>query len=60
MSTRIRWGIIGTGRIAGEFAEGLQQIETAEFRSVASRRQKQRMHLRTSLELRMPIRTISN
>ena len=39
MSTRIRWGIIGTGRIAGEFAEGLQQIETAEFRSVASRRQ---------------------
>ncbi|MDG1855858.1 MAG: Gfo/Idh/MocA family oxidoreductase [Verrucomicrobiota bacterium] len=39
MSTRIRWGIIGTGRIAGEFAEGLQQIETAELRSVASRRQ---------------------
>lgn len=39
MSTRIRWGILGTGRIAGEFAEGLQQIEQADLRSVASRKQ---------------------
>ncbi len=39
MSTRIRWGILGTGRIAGEFAEGLQQLDDAELRSVASRKQ---------------------
>ena len=39
MSTRIRWGILGTGRIAGEFAEGLQQLKDAELRSVASRKQ---------------------
>lgn len=39
MSTRIRWGILGTGRIAGEFAEGLEQLEHAELTSVASRNQ---------------------
>lgn len=39
MSTRIRWGILGTGRIAGEFAEGLQQLEQAELTAVASRKQ---------------------
>jgi len=39
MSTRIRWGILGTGRIAGEFAEGLQQLEQAELTAVASRNQ---------------------
>ncbi|MBT5925913.1 MAG: Gfo/Idh/MocA family oxidoreductase [Verrucomicrobia bacterium] len=39
MSTNFRWGILGTGRIAGEFAEGLQQLEGVELRAVASRKQ---------------------
>ena len=39
MSTRIRWGILGTGRIAGEFAEGLHHLEQAELTAVASRSQ---------------------
>lgn len=39
MSTRIRWGILGTGRIAGEFAEGLRHLQDANLTVVASRNQ---------------------
>ena len=34
----IRWGIIGTGFIAGEFAKGLQSVPQAQLLGVASRK----------------------
>jgi predicted dehydrogenase len=34
---RIRWGILGCGRIAGKFASDLQLVEDAELCAVASR-----------------------
>ena len=34
---KIKWGIIGTGKIAHKFAEALRGTEDAELRSVASR-----------------------
>jgi len=37
MTERIRWGILGTGRIAKEFATGLQEVEDAELIAVGSR-----------------------
>lgn len=39
MSEPIRWGILGTGFIANQFAEGLQALPDAELRAVASRSQ---------------------
>ncbi|MGC9151043.1 MAG: Gfo/Idh/MocA family protein [Microbacter sp.] len=36
-SKKIRWGIIGTGRIAHLFAEALQEVHNAELTAVASR-----------------------
>jgi predicted dehydrogenase len=36
-SRRIRWGILGCGRIAGKFASDLQLVEDAELCAVASR-----------------------
>jgi predicted dehydrogenase len=33
----IRWGILGTGRIAGDFATGLTELPDAELAAVASR-----------------------
>ncbi|MEM7020485.1 MAG: Gfo/Idh/MocA family oxidoreductase [Pseudomonadota bacterium] len=39
MSTKTRWGILSTGRIAGEFAEALQQLDGAVLHAVASRQQ---------------------
>ncbi|MBR0483356.1 MAG: Gfo/Idh/MocA family oxidoreductase [Oscillospiraceae bacterium] len=36
-NSRIRWGIIGTGRIAHTFAEALSGCEDAELYAVASR-----------------------
>lgn len=36
-SRRVRWGILGTGRIAGEFALGLRQLPDAELAAVGSR-----------------------
>ena len=33
----IRWGILGTGFIAGEFAKGLKQVRQAQLLGVASR-----------------------
>src|SRR5215211_5790497 len=35
--SKLRWGILGTGRIAGIFAEGLQSVEDAELVAVGSR-----------------------
>src|SRR3954451_10574933 len=35
--SKIRWGILGTGRIAGVFAEGLRSAEDAELVAVGSR-----------------------
>ena len=34
---RYRWGIIGTGHIAGQFAEGLRILQQAQLYAVASR-----------------------
>jgi len=33
----MRWGILGTGKIAGEFAEGLRQLKDAKLLAVGSR-----------------------
>jgi predicted dehydrogenase len=37
MNTKIRWGILGTGRIAKKFAEGLALLPDAELAAVGSR-----------------------
>lgn len=34
---KVRWGILGTGRVAGLFAEGLALVEDAEITAVGSR-----------------------
>ena len=34
---QVKWGIVGTGNIAAQFAEGLQQVEHAQIYAVASR-----------------------
>jgi len=39
MADKIRWGILGTGRIAGEFATGLTSLDDAELVAVGSRKQ---------------------
>jgi predicted dehydrogenase len=35
--SKLRWGILGTGRIAGIFAEGLRSVDDAELVAVGSR-----------------------
>ncbi len=37
MSDKIRWGILGTGRMAGDFAMGLKEVNDAELVAVGSR-----------------------
>jgi predicted dehydrogenase len=37
MDSKVRWGIIGTGRIAHQFAAGLEHSETGVLHSVGSR-----------------------
>ncbi len=39
MSEKFRWGILGTGSIARQFAEGLQALPQAEIAAVGSRKQ---------------------
>ena len=39
MSGRLQWGIIGTGLIAGELADGIRESETGELLAVGSRSQ---------------------
>lgn len=34
---RVRWAIVGTGYIAGEFAKGMQLVEDAEIAAVIQR-----------------------
>ncbi len=34
---QVKWGIVGTGRISTQFAQGLQQVEHAEIAAIASR-----------------------
>ena len=38
-TTKFRWGILGLGSIAGQFAAGLQSVPDAELAAVASRTQ---------------------
>jgi predicted dehydrogenase len=40
MSRKVRWGILGTGAIAGKMAQALHQVEDAELAAVGSRSQK--------------------
>ncbi len=37
MSNNIRWGILGTGRMAGNFAMGLKELNDAELVAIGSR-----------------------
>jgi len=37
MSTKLQWGLIGTGRIARKFAKGLRQSRTGELVAIGSR-----------------------
>jgi len=37
MDSRIRWGILATGRIAGVFAQDLAHLPDAELLAVGSR-----------------------
>ena len=37
MPDRIKWGILGTGRIAGKFAVALNNLEDAQLYGVGSR-----------------------
>ena len=37
MANKIRWGILGTGRMAGDFVQGLQRVNDAELVAVGSR-----------------------
>jgi len=37
MGNKIRWGILGTGRMASDFATGLQKVDDAELVAVGSR-----------------------
>lgn len=39
MDKRIRWGIVGTGAIAHQFARGLRELEDADLTAVSSRTQ---------------------
>jgi predicted dehydrogenase/aryl-alcohol dehydrogenase-like predicted oxidoreductase len=39
MKTKMKWGILGAGRIAGSFAKGLKQSATGELSAVGSRDQ---------------------
>ena len=34
---QVKWGIVGTGNIATQFAQGLQHVEHAQIAAVASR-----------------------
>jgi len=40
MARKIKFGILGTGKIAGKFAEGLSYVDAAELYAVGSRTQK--------------------
>ena len=40
MADRIRWGILGTGRMASDFAIGLTRVDDAELVAVGSRSSK--------------------
>ncbi|MCZ6828458.1 MAG: Gfo/Idh/MocA family oxidoreductase, partial [Gammaproteobacteria bacterium] len=37
MSNNIRWGILGTGRMTGNFAMGLKEVNDAELVAIGSR-----------------------
>ncbi len=39
MQSKLRWGILGAGHIAGEFADGVSESETGTLLAVASRTQ---------------------
>jgi len=51
MSNKIRWGILGTGRIASEFAQGLQKVSDAELVAVGSRTHESAQTFATKLNI---------
>lgn len=49
--TRVRWGILSTGRIAQQFARDLAHVENAELVAVAARSPESARHFAASLEI---------
>ncbi|MEB3161134.1 MAG: Gfo/Idh/MocA family oxidoreductase [Synechocystis sp.] len=51
MVTSINWGIIGTGKIAHDFAQGLRYVKRATLTAIASRQQEKAQHFATKFKI---------